>query len=322
MPNNSRTTTPAPSNNNEHYFRWTHTLTLKLIDILGQHYERNQEYTLLKLYQGGKKGGMKKVEVAKIIADKFNDDDPKPTHQKVMTKIKGLEQDYQAANTFLNSTGEGINDNEEKLKITSIKELYPLIHDKPKVNTPFRIDSEGDLAQEAERILDGNGENDEEENEENGVPEATIASRLQAGLARLHGESDDCDDGSEEEDAGDSIFGDELGGQSSRTTNPRKRSAPPSNTSKSNKRQYTKKGPSLGESILRMGEMRMEMEERKMDNKMKLEKERNDLLRAQILAKVKESEQRNQLMIQESKERSLMLELELQKLKQQNNNNN
>ncbi|KAI9247118.1 hypothetical protein BDA99DRAFT_609334 [Phascolomyces articulosus] len=262
MPNNSHTTTPAPSNNNEHYFRWTHILTLKLIDILRQHYERNQEYTLLKLYQGGKKGGMKKVEVAKIIADKFNDDDPKPIHQKVMTKIKG------------------------------------------------------DLAQEAERILDGNGENNEEENEENGVPEATIASRLQAGLARLHGESDDCDDGSEEEDARDSIFGDELGGQSSRTTSPHKRSAPPSNTSKSNKRQYTKKGPSLGESILCMGEMRIEMEERKMENKMKLEKERNDLLQAQILAKVKESEQWNQLMIQESKERSLMLELELQKLKQ------
>ncbi|KAI9243679.1 hypothetical protein BDA99DRAFT_610405 [Phascolomyces articulosus] len=142
MPNNSRTITPAPSNNNEHYFRWTHTLTLKLIDILGQHYERNQEYTLLKLYQGGKKGSMKKVEVAKIITDKFNDDDPKPTHQKVMTKIK-------------------------------------------------------------------------EENEENRVPEATIASRLQAGLARLYRESNDCDDGSEEEDAGDSIFGDELGSQSS-----------------------------------------------------------------------------------------------------------
>ncbi|KAI9243251.1 hypothetical protein BDA99DRAFT_566770 [Phascolomyces articulosus] len=250
-----------------------------------------------------------------------------------MTKIKGLEQDYQAANTFLNSTGEGINNNEEKLKIISIKdkvlskcayfeELYPLIHDKPKVNTPFYIDSEGDLTQEAEQILDGNGENDEEENEENGVPEATIASRLQAGLTCLHGESNDCDDGSKEEDARDSIFGDELGGQSSRTTNPHKCSAPPSNTSKSNKRQYTKKGPSLSESILYMGEMRMEMEERKIENKMKLEKERNDLLRAQILAKVKESEQWNQLMIQESKEHSLMLELELQKLKQQNNNNN
>ena len=71
-----------------------------------------------------------------------------------------------------------------------------------------------------------------------------------------------------------------------------------------------------------MDEMRMEMEKRKMENKMTLKKERNELLRAQILAKVKESEQRNQLLMQESREHTLLLEIELQKLKQQNNNNN
>ena len=88
MCNNSRTKTPASSSNSQHYFKWSHALTLKLINILGQRYEHNQDMILLKLYQGGKKGGKTKTEVSKIIADKFDDDDLKPNFQKVMTKIK------------------------------------------------------------------------------------------------------------------------------------------------------------------------------------------------------------------------------------------
>ena len=117
IPNNSRTETPAPSSNSQHYFKWNRAFTLKLIDILGRRYEHNQYMTLLKLYQGEKTN----TEVAKIIVDNFDDDDPKPNFQKVMTKIKGLEQEYQEANTFLKSTGEGIKDDEEKHKIRSIK---------------------------------------------------------------------------------------------------------------------------------------------------------------------------------------------------------
>ena len=207
-------------------------------------------------------------------------------------------------------------------KCTYFDELYPLIHDKPKVNTPSCIDSEGDLASEADRVLGRNdgsdggedGEDGEEDAETTGVTDDVITRRLQAGLDHLHRESDE-----ENNEDGPSIFGDNLGDQ---VANTRKHSASSTNTNRNNKRQYTKKGPSLGESILRMGEMQMEMEERKMENRMKLEKEWNELLHAQISAKVKESEQRNQLLMQESRECTLLLEIELQKLKQQNNNSN
>ena len=128
-------------------------------------------------------------------------------------------------------------------KCTYFDELYPLIHDKPKVNTPFRIDSEGDLASEADRVLGGNdgsdgGEDREEDAETTGVTDDVITRRLQAGLDCLHRESDE--ENNDEDVSG--IFGDNLVDQVANTC---KRSASYTNTDRNNKRQYTKKGPSL-----------------------------------------------------------------------------
>ncbi|KAG2220459.1 hypothetical protein INT45_004201 [Circinella minor] len=279
MSSNSKQT--RKNSNKQNYFQWKKEHILSLIEVLGK-------------------------SVAKEL-EKLNHDSFSITDQQVQSKIKGLNEGYNKARDYLRSTGEGIDDDDEKLKIETIKakvlniepffdELDPLIRDRPKSTPHFNADSElTDLLHQAETFLINSSsvdELDEKEEEEE--------------------ESFDQEETREEHDEVEVEVVEEANNISNR-----KRSGDDELRKKTAKKPR-KGAANIAASLLRMVEAKAEIEKEKIkhraeidDKRFELEKEKMEIMRQQVAIR-----------LQECKERSLQLELELEKLKEKNRREN
>ncbi|KAI7846692.1 hypothetical protein BDC45DRAFT_542640 [Circinella umbellata] len=121
MSSNSKQT--IKSSNKQNYFQWKKEHILSLIEVLGKSIG-NKGLNYYDKYQGGSKTTTPKKITAKEIAKelgKLNHDSFSITDQQVQSKIKGLNEGYNKARDYLRSTGEGIDDDDEKLKIETIR---------------------------------------------------------------------------------------------------------------------------------------------------------------------------------------------------------
>ncbi|KAG2216965.1 hypothetical protein INT45_007400 [Circinella minor] len=301
MSSNSKQTTK--SSNKQNYFQWKKEHILSLIEALGKSVG-NKGLNYYGKYQGGSKTTTPKKITAKEIAKelgKLNHDSFSITDQQVQSKIKGLNEGYNKAHDYLRSTGEGIDDDDEKLKIETIRakvlniepffdELDPLIRDRPKSTPHFNADSElTDLSQQADTfLLHSSGVDEIDDEEESSNQEETRGDHDKVEVVEEPIISTSQKRPSEDE------------------------------SSKKASKKPRKGAANIAASLLHMVEAKAEIEKEKIkhcteidDKRFELEKEKMEIMRQQVAIR-----------LQESKERSLQLELELEKLKEKNRREN
>ncbi|KAI8147272.1 hypothetical protein BJV82DRAFT_664520 [Fennellomyces sp. T-0311] len=290
---------PSPST----YFSWTVSSLQILLEVLGDNAGR-----LYWAYQGGQKnGGKSKKMVCNDIAAVMRAKGVDINGSQVSSKVKALEQAYIKVKDFIRATGEGIDsddDNGNKAvpattndKIKEIMSCYEeynkFAYKGAKSNPPYRTSTDNnDLDEEAAQIL-----LDAPASEPTTDAEQDIEQRVASTVARIHGHTiDGHDDQSAVEVVADNPDQTTVDGSIARRSSKKRKATP----------------TTVAESLVRLGEMRMEiqkekmeMEREKMRQRAETESAKMQLLRDQIHARM-----------QESQERSLMLQIELEKLKQ------